>query len=82
MDCWHPAGSSKQNRSEAALSANIGETVLATAYAAHPERFPGGLPYPRARPVEVWINPPKTLVSRQEPSKTQRWPLAHEGAFA
>jgi len=32
--------------------------VLATAYAAHPERFPGGLPQPPARPTEVWINPP------------------------
>jgi putative transposase len=35
-------------------------TVLAAAYAAHPERFPGGLPQPPARPVEVWINRPKT----------------------
>jgi putative transposase len=35
-------------------------TVLATAYAAHPERFPAGEPHPPARPVEVWINPPKT----------------------
>jgi putative transposase len=35
-------------------------TVLATAYAAHPERFSGGLPQPPARPVEVWINRPKT----------------------
>src|SRR5436309_2218641 len=34
--------------------------VLATAYAAHPERFPGGLPQPPARPTEVWINPPAT----------------------
>jgi putative transposase len=33
--------------------------VLATAYAAHPERFPGGLPQPPARPAEVWINPPR-----------------------
>jgi putative transposase len=35
-------------------------TVLAAAYAAHPERFSGGLPQPPARPVEVWINRPKT----------------------
>jgi putative transposase len=35
-------------------------TVLATAYAAHPERFSGGLPQPPARPVEGWINRPKT----------------------
>ena len=33
-------------------------TVLTAAYAAHPERFPAGLPQPPARPVEVWINPP------------------------
>jgi putative transposase len=34
--------------------------VLATAYAAHSERFPGGLPQPPACPTEVWINPPAT----------------------
>jgi putative transposase len=33
--------------------------VLATAYAAHPERFPAGPPAPAAMPTEVWINPPK-----------------------
>src|SRR5450759_110708 len=33
--------------------------VLAGAYAAHPERFVGGLPQPPPRPTEVWINPPK-----------------------
>lgn len=33
--------------------------VLATAHAAHPERFPRGLPQPPACPTEVWINPPK-----------------------
>ncbi len=37
-------------------------TVLATAYAAHPERFPAGLPHPPAPPVDVWINRPKTQV--------------------
>jgi putative transposase len=37
--------------------------VLATAYATHPERFPAGLPHSPARPVEVWINPPKALQS-------------------
>jgi putative transposase len=35
-------------------------TVLATAYAAHPERFAGGLPQPAACPTHVWINPPAT----------------------
>jgi putative transposase len=33
--------------------------VLATAYAAHPERFPAGPPAPTTMPTEVWINPPK-----------------------
>ena len=33
--------------------------VLATAYAAHPERFPAGHPKPAAAPTAVWINPPK-----------------------
>ena len=40
-------------------------TVLATAYATHPERFPAGLPHPPARPVEVWINPPKTRATEK-----------------
>jgi len=39
--------------------------VLATAYAAHPERFPAGPPQPPARPVEVWINPPKTRATKE-----------------
>ena len=40
-------------------------TVLAAAYAAHPERFPAGLPHPPARPGEVWINPPKTRATEE-----------------
>ena len=32
--------------------------VLATAYAAHPERFPNGVPTPRTLPQAVWINKP------------------------
>ena len=39
--------------------------VLATAYAAHPERFPAGRPHPPARPVEVWINPPKIRATEE-----------------
>jgi putative transposase len=35
--------------------------VLATAYAAHPERFTAGLPHPPTLPMEVWINPPTAL---------------------
>ena len=34
--------------------------VLADAYARHPERFPRGLPQPKAVPAAVWINPPVT----------------------
>jgi putative transposase len=40
-------------------------TVLATAYAAHPERFPAGRPHPPARPLEVWINPPKSRATKE-----------------
>src|SRR6266851_3812811 len=40
-------------------------TVLATAYAAHPERFPAGPPHPPACPMEVWINPPKTRATEE-----------------
>jgi putative transposase len=32
--------------------------VLAAAYAAHPERFPGGVPTPGKPPAAVWINKP------------------------
>lgn len=32
--------------------------VLASAFAAHPERFPHGLPTARSAPHEVWINKP------------------------
>jgi hypothetical protein len=43
-------------------------SVLATAYAAPPERFPGGLPQPRACPQEVWINRPRTPVTEEASS--------------
>ncbi len=36
------------------------QQVLATAYAAHPERFVRGVPQPPALPTEVWINRPET----------------------
>jgi putative transposase len=35
--------------------------LLATAYGAHPQRFPGGLPQPPVCPTEVWIDRPHTL---------------------
>jgi putative transposase len=52
-------------------------TVLATAYAMHPERFPAGLPHPPVCPAEVWINPPHALgrshaASRSRPSHLPR----------
>lgn len=46
-------------------------TVLAAAYAAHPERFSGGLPQPPARPTEAWINAPATRTTDIAPG---RWP--------
>jgi len=49
-------------------------TVLATAYAEHPERFPAGLPHPPARPVEVWINPPKISAPVRTSSAIPRTP--------
>ncbi len=39
--------------------------VLATAYGAHPERFPAGLPQPPAQPTEVWINPPTARATEE-----------------
>ena len=39
--------------------------VLATVYAAHPERFPAGRPAPPARPTEVCINPPETRAAAE-----------------
>ena len=33
--------------------------VLAAAFARNPERFPNGMPQPKAVPSAVWINPPK-----------------------
>jgi putative transposase len=45
--------------------------VLATAYGAHPERFPGGLPQPPACPTEVWINRPHSLGRLHAASSTR-----------
>jgi putative transposase len=46
--------------------------VLAAAYAAHPERFPGGLPQPSTCPREVWINRPSTRVTEDAPCTIAR----------
>ena len=40
--------------------------VLATAYAAHPERFVKGRPQPADLPTAVWINPPVKNPTRQD----------------
>ena len=39
--------------------------ILAAAHAAHPERFPRGVPQPPPRPTAVWINPPKTRATEE-----------------
>ena len=36
------------------------QRILEAAWAAHPERFVGGIPKPSPLPEEVWINPPTT----------------------
>jgi len=42
------------------------QQVLATAYAAHPERFVKGRPHPADLPTAVWINPPVKKPTRQD----------------
>jgi putative transposase len=42
------------------------DVVLASAFAAHPERFPRGLPTAGTLPDAVWINKPTTMPSPQE----------------
>src|SRR5438128_6937212 len=39
--------------------------ILAAAHAAHPERFPRGMPQPPPPPMAVWINPPKTRATEE-----------------
>lgn len=41
-------------------------TVLAAAYAAHPERFVRGVPQPAPLPTAAWINPPLRNTGRQD----------------
>ena len=42
------------------------QLALAAAFAAHPERFPHGLPTPAKPAAAVWINPPKTTMASTE----------------
>ncbi len=48
--------------------------VLAEAFARNPERFPNGMPQPKAVPTEVWINPPvdRAKVSAGENTMTRK----------
>jgi putative transposase len=47
------------------------QQVLATAYAAHPERFVKGRPRPAELPTAVWINPPpKKTTAEDAPGTT------------
>jgi putative transposase len=48
--------------------------VLAAAFARNPERFPNGLPQPKAVPSAVWINPPAipAVVSAGENAMTRK----------
>ena len=45
-------------------------TVLAAAYAAHPERFVRGVSRPAPLPVSVWINPPTKITGHQDAPET------------
>jgi putative transposase len=51
--------------------------VLATAYAAHPERFPAGRPAPPARPTEVCIAPLRPERRRRRSYTKLMTPLSH-----
>lgn len=46
--------------------------VLATAYAAHPERFVRQAPCPPQLPTAAWINPPTPVCDPQNPSEEVR----------
>jgi putative transposase len=54
--------------------------VLAAAHAAHPERFPAGVPTPPAAPTAVWINQPSSAAAPAEPAhqRAPRGPQAGE----
>ena len=51
------------------------QRVLDAAYAAHPERFVGGVPNAPQLPTEVWINPP--TVSKETAAQNKRLPEPH-----
>jgi putative transposase len=47
--------------------------VLADAFARNPERFPNGLPRPKAVPTAVWINPPKPVEVGSPTANDMTW---------
>jgi len=59
-------------------------TVLETAYRAHPERFPHGLPVPPPLPYAVWINKPTTGEAGTAPAEPadQRAPQSAQAGAA
>ena len=64
---------------KAALRYSEREKTLLSAFQAHPERFPNGLPKPPELPTAVWINPPRTTQappSVNTPVTTPAPPLA------
>ncbi len=50
----------------AVVRTNERAAVLTAAYAAHPERFPHGMPRPPTVPTEAWINKPKPFQATTE----------------
>jgi putative transposase len=56
--------------------------VLADAYARHPERFPRGVPQPKAVPTAVWINPPSNAADRLQAENTPTHGSAHNEIVA
>ena len=55
-----------------------GVTVLATAYAAHPDRFVRHHPVPPPLPTAVWINPPKLLGPAEDDRAVNAGPLVSQ----
>lgn len=53
-------------------------TVLAAAYAAHPERFVRQVPVPPVLPTAAWINPPKLLGPVEDDQSVNLVPLVSQ----
>jgi putative transposase len=53
--------------------------ALAAKYAAHPERFPRGLPTPPPLPVAAWINKPVSSAAPAEPADQRAHPGTQAG---